>query len=360
MRRPSVVLVGWAVFVLSGLLFNCGGGSNSAPGGDGDGDGDDSLCASGETRACVGPGACEGGQACEADGQGWTPCDCGEPASGGSNPGTGGTGTGGLGGADASGGQASSGGQTNSGGAPAEDCEPMSVESCPNGKRCDVISSGEPGFEIFERACLDAGTAVSGEDCSTNTECVAGTACGKGTCREFCDVNGGCGSDEMCVGYEFSGGVLFDVCEPTCSVLGDDCPETQHCLPSQSSAVCVVSVVNAPLGEPCSYANGCEGGAICKGLGALPGVCTAVCDSTLPDPCVEPGDICVPLPLFAEYSEFAQFGPGICVACTLSPGECALLQAGGCTDSAECASISAAFERSYSCTDNACAQTPEL
>jgi hypothetical protein len=36
-----------------------------------------SVCAVGETRACVGPGACTGGQACLADGKGFSNCDCG-------------------------------------------------------------------------------------------------------------------------------------------------------------------------------------------------------------------------------------------------------------------------------------------
>ena len=35
------------------------------------------LCTTGETRACVGPGACKGGQACLADGSGFGMCDCG-------------------------------------------------------------------------------------------------------------------------------------------------------------------------------------------------------------------------------------------------------------------------------------------
>jgi len=33
-------------------------------------------CAQGETRLCIGPGACDGGQICESS-QRWSPCDCG-------------------------------------------------------------------------------------------------------------------------------------------------------------------------------------------------------------------------------------------------------------------------------------------
>lgn len=35
------------------------------------------VCAPGVTQRCVGPGACEGGQACLSDGSGFGPCDCG-------------------------------------------------------------------------------------------------------------------------------------------------------------------------------------------------------------------------------------------------------------------------------------------
>jgi hypothetical protein len=35
------------------------------------------VCRPGETQRCVGPGACEGGQACLTDGTGFGPCDCG-------------------------------------------------------------------------------------------------------------------------------------------------------------------------------------------------------------------------------------------------------------------------------------------
>lgn len=35
-------------------------------------------CIPGSTQACVGPAACQGGQICAADGQGYGACDCGE------------------------------------------------------------------------------------------------------------------------------------------------------------------------------------------------------------------------------------------------------------------------------------------
>lgn len=35
------------------------------------------VCTPGSTLACVGPGACQGGQICLEDGRGYGPCDCG-------------------------------------------------------------------------------------------------------------------------------------------------------------------------------------------------------------------------------------------------------------------------------------------
>ena len=35
------------------------------------------VCTPGATQRCVGPGACEGGQSCNAQGTGFLPCDCG-------------------------------------------------------------------------------------------------------------------------------------------------------------------------------------------------------------------------------------------------------------------------------------------
>jgi hypothetical protein len=35
------------------------------------------VCTPGATQACVGPGACAGGQVCKPDGSGFGPCDCG-------------------------------------------------------------------------------------------------------------------------------------------------------------------------------------------------------------------------------------------------------------------------------------------
>lgn len=69
------------------------------------------TCAPGDTRACVGPGACQGGQTCDKDGA-WSGCDCG----GGSGGGSGGSAGGGAGGGGGTGGASGgSGGASGSG-----------------------------------------------------------------------------------------------------------------------------------------------------------------------------------------------------------------------------------------------------
>ncbi len=57
--------------VTSGLLAGlagCGGNHSQSR---------SSTCAPGETRVCVGPGACQGAQACGDDGISWSVCNCG-------------------------------------------------------------------------------------------------------------------------------------------------------------------------------------------------------------------------------------------------------------------------------------------
>jgi hypothetical protein len=38
------------------------------------------ACTTGQTRECVGPAACKGGQSCLPDHSGFSPCDCGPPS----------------------------------------------------------------------------------------------------------------------------------------------------------------------------------------------------------------------------------------------------------------------------------------
>lgn len=85
----------------------------SACGSDEGGD-TDAKCAQGDTRACLGPGQCNGAQSCTADGT-WSACDCGGSGGAGGTGGTGGSSTGGSGGAG-TGGAAGGDGSAGTGG----------------------------------------------------------------------------------------------------------------------------------------------------------------------------------------------------------------------------------------------------
>jgi len=61
-----------------------GGGSavgGSAVGGSAVGGAGNALCHAGDTRLCVGPAGCKGGQSCGTDEKSWSACDCGSGGS---------------------------------------------------------------------------------------------------------------------------------------------------------------------------------------------------------------------------------------------------------------------------------------
>ncbi len=81
-----------------------------------EGGGAEGKCSPGATRTCVGPAACQGGQACNADGT-WSACDCGGSGGAGGSGGTGGSSTGGAAGGDGSAGTGGSAGDASADGA---------------------------------------------------------------------------------------------------------------------------------------------------------------------------------------------------------------------------------------------------
>ncbi len=96
-------------------------------------------CSPGDTRTCVGPGSCRGGQACSSSSE-WSDCDCGAQASGGQN--AGGQANGGA----AEGGSAIQGGAENAGAAGGDGFN-SGDEPCPKGDivyDCSGQCSAEP------------------------------------------------------------------------------------------------------------------------------------------------------------------------------------------------------------------------
>lgn len=128
------------------------------------------TCSPGDTRTCVGPGACKGGQTCGNDGS-WAACDCGGGGSAGSGGGgTGGaSGTGGSGGADsgaAGGGGAGGTAGSGTGNCPANLPGPTLVDL---GKFC--IDSTEVSVAQYQQFLKAKNGDMSGQPsvCSGNT-----------------------------------------------------------------------------------------------------------------------------------------------------------------------------------------------
>lgn len=124
----------WSLILLgAAFVASCGGDEASG--------GDNKDCKPNDTRTCVGPGACAGGQVCGADGT-WGACDCGAAGSGGGGT-AGASGSGGGGGADASAGSGGVGGASGSGGdGGPTDSGPGGSPNCPQGKGPVMIDVG--------------------------------------------------------------------------------------------------------------------------------------------------------------------------------------------------------------------------
>jgi hypothetical protein len=77
----------------AGLLFACSGATKgpSTPLDAAAPDAESRVCAPNQSIACTGPGGCSGGQACNADGTAYLPCDCVAGGDGGSGSSSGGS-----------------------------------------------------------------------------------------------------------------------------------------------------------------------------------------------------------------------------------------------------------------------------
>lgn len=68
----------WPLYAAFAVIAACGGQSTFSSGPDASSaDSGGFLCVPNQSVACVGPGGCAGGQACNAEGNGYLPCDCG-------------------------------------------------------------------------------------------------------------------------------------------------------------------------------------------------------------------------------------------------------------------------------------------
>ncbi len=180
--RPATWLV---AALLTALAPSCG--SDDSPANDGT-----KTCSVGDTRQCVGPGACQGGQACAADG--WTACDC--------TGGTGGSSGSGGAGVDASAGTSGGGASGGSG----DSGTGGSTSKCPQGRGPVMVDLGTfciDSTEVTQKQYQEFVDDVKGvvpsqsADCSWNTELVPPAPCTTGdnhpvVCRDWCDAQTYC------------------------------------------------------------------------------------------------------------------------------------------------------------------------
>jgi hypothetical protein len=129
------------------------------------------VCTPGATQQCVGPGSCQGAQACIATGTGWSTCDCGGVGDSGGAGSSGGSTSTSNGGANATGGAAATGGATSTcvaGPGPSNACwyEPWANGSCTASLVSASTSDLAASFTDESSVC-NAGIGFSGSNNGT-------------------------------------------------------------------------------------------------------------------------------------------------------------------------------------------------
>ncbi|HYJ08680.1 MAG TPA: hypothetical protein VEX18_06715, partial [Polyangiaceae bacterium] len=276
------------------------------------------VCDVGETRECLGPGACEGAQECLADRTGFKTCDCGSGNQGGASPnagmggsesspdagGTPGTSTGGMP-AVSEGGTAGAG-ETPVGGAggaafdPA--CHPVGNVGCEANQNCD--------FKADVAECVAVGDKQNLEICGSLSQCAAGLTCHFNVCVEPCAETADCSDGALkCAWLQDLGTGFGPVggCMTNCDVLTQGCAQEQACY----LGACMTATTTDREGEDCEFPNDCG-----EGLDCLTNIdeddfneCTQYCSVSAQDPCPE-GQTCYAL---VETFPSAPIDWGVCV-----------------------------------------------
>lgn len=190
-----------SLMITLAAIGGCSGNDSDSNGTGGNNGADASLaCGIGDTRACLGPAACAGAQACLPERSGFGVCDCATAGSGGG--GSGSTGSGGSGPLDGSpDGQA---GETG--------LDPELIPGPSDGKLCGYSNLAEPHCESGKACKISTATTMTcdetcatptscSETCSTNADCNLFGQCYAGRCAPFCDLSiakHACSGNETC------------------------------------------------------------------------------------------------------------------------------------------------------------------
>lgn len=163
-------------------------------------------------------------------------------------------------------------------------CNPVSQAGCCPGERCThIVDDVESGAGHVD--CAPDGDKLLGEACSPATEvggsddCVKGTYCFDGVCREICTtVNDQC-TDGVCI--EAADGIgnplSISFCIDNCDPLAQDCARpSDGCYLVRGEFVCVPAG-DLSVGQPCDAINECAPGLLCTWSGGSDYQCRATC-----------------------------------------------------------------------------------
>ncbi|MGE0548100.1 MAG: hypothetical protein AB7R00_13620 [Kofleriaceae bacterium] len=138
-------------------------------------------------------------------------------------------------------------------------CNPKTQTGCAAGEKCTWFND-QDNPPIGHIGCAPDGTIPLGEACTEGPagpmgydQCVKGTVCLSGECKQICDVSGGspmCDGDHSCQRYadffEVGGQAVVGVCDPACD------PLTQELKVGTTTAAC-----GSPM--PAMPSKGCYG-----------------------------------------------------------------------------------------------------
>ena len=176
------------------------------------------------------------------------------------------------------------------------------TQNCPDGQKCALYSqSGSGEFDAAKcvpvvdppaqlgELCISEGEVGDGlDDCDAGLICAGLGPTKNGTCVPLCqglEDDPLCPEDWLCVGGT---GNFFDVCQPSCDPLAQDCLEGTGCYGSEYGFACMPdkSGDEGQLFDPCQFANVCEPGLYCGPSLASPecvqnefmGCCMPICE----------------------------------------------------------------------------------
>jgi hypothetical protein len=173
-------------------------------------------------------------------------------------------------------------------------CVPVSVNSTWDGTACVPVVEDPQG--IGDPCQLD--DPVTGvDDCGGSQFCWEVDKTGAGECIGLCIV------EDRQMPFEYSCEdpaakpttcqTCFCICIAQCDPLLQDCPEGQGCYGVNDGWQCAPDASDgAGQDAPCEFINGCAPGHVCLAPESVPtceggvaGCCTAICDTSTPDPC---------------------------------------------------------------------------